>query len=113
MFLLPSQWVFSTVEVANPVLFVGVFVRLLPLFCFCCFVWFAFFSRKRKSGWGFAGRRRLCWVIVLFWLIGFAAKLMTTVLCTELYLKGDSLSVRTEPLSDIGQTGEKKTSCES
>ena len=33
---------------------------------------------------------------------------MTTVLCTEFYFTAAYLSVRTEPLSDIGQTGRKK-----
>ena len=51
-----SQWVFlPTVGVANPLWFVGVFVGLLPLFWFCCFVWFAFFLTKRKSGRGICG----------------------------------------------------------
>ena len=33
---------------------------------------------------------------------------MTTVLCSELYFTAAYLSVRTEPLSDIGQTGGEK-----
>ena len=33
---------------------------------------------------------------------------MTTVLCIEFYFTAAYLSVRTEPLSDIGQTGGNK-----
>ena len=99
---------FPTVGVANPLEIVGVVVGLLPLFCFCCFVWFAFFSTKRKSGRGICGSSAVVSGCCVVCLIGFAAEYMTTVLCTEFYFIAASLSVRTEPLSDIGQIGGKK-----
>ena len=56
---------------------------------------------------GFAGRLRLFFFVVFCWF-GFATAHMTTVLCAEFYITDASSHVRTEPLSDIGQTGEKK-----
>ena len=93
---------FPTVTVANPFVFVGVGVGLLPRF----FVWFAIFLTKRKSGRGICGSSAV--VFVVFCWFGFATAHMTTVLCAEFYITDASSHVRTEPLSDIGQTGGKK-----
>ena len=65
------------------------------------------FLTKRKSGWGICGSsavvvRFVC--VVVMWMLHMY---MTTESCTYFYFLDASLSVRTEPLSDIGQTGGK------
>ena len=60
-------------------------------------VWFAFRRNANLAG-GFAGRLRLCRFVV-FWFV---------VSCADFHFTVAYPSVRTEPLSDIGQTGGKK-----
>ena len=85
--------------------------------CGCCcwapapfffLVWFAVFLTKRKSGRGICGSSAVVLFVVFCWF-GFATARMTTVLCAKFYITDASSHVRTEPLSDIGQTGGKKS----
>ena len=92
-----------TVRVANPIVFL-MFVPLffVLLFCLVCLL------LDETQIW--PGDLRVCAGVgsLLVGWIGFAAECMTTVLCTEFNYIAASLSVRTEPKSDIGQTGRKK-----
>ena len=74
-----------------------------PVFCLVC----CFLLTKRKSGWGICGSSwllALCCLLVDFDLHAFMDQLCP---CTNVFLTAYS-HVRTEPLSDIGQTRGKK-----
>ena len=64
---------------------------------------------KRKSGWGICGSSvvvvRFFVCDVVMWML---LMYMITESCTYFYFLDASLSIRTEPLSDIDQTGGKK-----
>ena len=74
---------------------------LCLLLCLVCFL------AKRKSGWGICGSSVVVLLFCVFMWI--AALYMTTVSCTYIIFEHASLSVRTEPSSDIGQAREKKS----
>ena len=94
---------------SNSTLVVGVFVGLLPLFLLLlCLVCFLFDETQIWPG----DLRVVCGCVGCFLICsccGFAAMYMATASCTECYFTAAYLSVRTEPLSDIGQTGGKKS----
>ena len=74
-----------------------------PVFCLVC----CFLLTKRKSGWGFAGRRG-CWSCVF--LVNFDLPALMDLLdpCKNVFLTAYA-HVRTEPQRDIGQTRGKKS----
>ena len=97
-----SQWVFPHCGGSISTLVVGVFVGLLPLFLVVCCFWFAFFLTKRKSGWGICGSSAVVVRFVCGFVMWMLHMYMTAVSCTYFSFLDAYLSVRTEPLSDIG-----------
>ena len=73
-----------------------------PVFCLVC----CFLLTKRKSGWGICGSS---WLLALVCLLDSPAFMDQLCPCTNVFLTAYS-HVRTEPLSDIGQTRGKKKS---
>ena len=80
-----------------------VVVWALPRFCLVC----CFLLTKRKSGWGICGSSWLLALVCLLVDLDLPAFMDQLCPCTNVFLTAYS-HVRTEPLSDIGQTRGKK-----